>query len=150
MVIYWIHWLSAAAFLGGMACYIWVYQAVPFPGSSDEDLRWKRKIEVRFRSYRWSCLLLLLGTGLLNLVDGGVAAKISSSYGGWLVIKLLLAALLFSLGGIYDFLLRERKTSGTRTSILPTPLDSPLRTGIGYAILGSAAGIIVIAGLMEN
>lgn len=148
MVILWIHWVSGAAFIGGMASYIWVYQGVPLPAGSEDMLRWRRRIETRFRSYRWSCLLLLLGTGVLNLVNGGVAAKISSSFGAWLLIKLLLVAGLFSLSGVYDFLLRERKKDGGKKSVLPTPLDSPLRNGIGYAILGTAVGIFIIAGLM--
>ncbi len=148
MVILWIHWLSGAAFIGGMACYMWVYQGVPLPVKSEDTLRWRSKIETRFRSYRWSCLLLLLGTGILNLVNGGVAAKISSSFGAWLLIKLLLVVVLFSLCGVYDFLLRERKETGGKSSVLPTPLDSPLRGGLGYAVLGAAVGIFVVAGLM--
>ncbi len=148
MAVLWIHWVSAAAFIGGMVCYIWVFRAVPVPGSSEEILRWKKKMESRFRSYRWTFLVVLLGTGVLILVDGGVAARISTPFGSWLLIKLLLVAVLISLTGLFDFLIKGPKKKAGTGSEAPSGEHSVIQAGLPYGILAAAAGIFLVAGMM--
>lgn len=114
VLIMWIHLVAAMTWVGGMLFQWLVLRDVAL---GTEVLR---QIEGRFRSVRWISLLVLLFTGILNLMQEGGSARLESSWGGILMIKLLLVAVAFGLTGVNDFLIHSnpgQPTSGPSTRI---------------------------------
>ena len=142
MITLWIHWFFASVFVGGMAFHLWVYKSEPFPASDDEGIRWNHSLHKRSRSFRWICLLVLLGTGILNLINGELAARVSTSYGGWLLAKLFLVAVLFGMTGIYDYGFGRGRSKKSKEEGLKE--ESPLKKAFAYGILAIAGGILLI------
>lgn len=78
---------------------IWV---VPF-ALSQAPPELAQRIDARFRSLRWLAIVVLIATGVLNLMHEGGSARLESSWGGVLLIKLLLVAIAVGLAGLRDF-----------------------------------------------
>ena len=105
-IIIWIHLIAAITWIGGML-FVWLVlnpaiRQMP-PQSQGPDIL--RGIEERFRRIRWTSLLILLVTGFFNLIHEGGSARLESSWGAVLLVKLLLVAIVMGLTGIHDFLL---------------------------------------------
>ncbi len=110
MLIMWIHLVAAITWIGGML-FLWlvlrpVLSTLP---SGTEDLNTLQRVEERFKTVRWVSLLTLLATGIYNLIHEGGSARLESGWGGILMIKLLLVAIVMGLSGMNDFFL----TAGT-------------------------------------
>lgn len=77
--------------------------------------RLTRRILERFRKIAWSCLALLVATGILLLYSHSVTGPLRFSAGpwlgslGWLLqLKLALVGGILVLGGLHDFVLVPR------------------------------------------
>jgi uncharacterized membrane protein len=102
----WIHLVAAMTWVGGML-FVWLVLRPARSGlpSQSGGLQILQHIERRFRTVRWASLLTLLVTGIYNLIHEGGSARLESSWGGILMIKLLLVAIAMGLSGINDFLI---------------------------------------------
>ena len=110
MLIMWFHLVAAIIWIGGML-FLWlVLRPVLLTLSSGtQDPGILQRVEERFKTVRWVSLLTLLATGIYNLIHEGGSARLESGWGGILMIKLLLVAIVMGLSGVNDFLL----TAGT-------------------------------------
>lgn len=110
--ILWIHLISAMIWIGGML-FVWLVlrPALKRPAFDSQAQAVLSHVEGRFRTIRWYSLLTLLGTGLFNLIHEGSSARLESSWGGVLMIKLFFVAAVMGISGINDFLLNPTKTS---------------------------------------
>ncbi len=107
----WLHILAAATWLGG-AIFLAVV-LVPImrqPQAREQAAPLVHAIGARFRWVGWTCLSLLLasGVGLLALRGIGAAQLCSADFwragfGHTLGIKLLLVAAIFALSAVHDF-----------------------------------------------
>jgi len=117
ILIMWVHLIAAITWIGGMV-FLWVvlrpllWQLF----SHSQGLEILERIEDRFRMVRWITLVALLATGIFNLIHEGGSARLESSWGGVLIIKLLFVAIVMALSGINDFLLGP----GSRTVSVKT------------------------------
>lgn len=111
-VVLWIHLISAMIWIGGML-FVWLVlrPALKRPALDSQAQTVLSLVEGRFRTIRWYSLLTLLGTGLFNLIHEGSSARLESSWGGVLMVKLFFVAAVMGITGINDFLLRPTKTS---------------------------------------
>jgi|SRR5579863_1032353 len=130
-LVMWIHLLAAASWIGGLLFYQIVFRpmASQFPGIEGEPLQ---MLEERFRALRWTSLLLLLATGVFNLIHEGNSARLESDWGVFLLIKLVLVAVAIGLTLVQDFLIGP--------SIKPSE-NAPSRVWLGRAILLTALAI---------
>ena len=102
----WIHLVAAITWIGGML-FLWLVlrPAIRQLPPQSQGLEMLKRIEERFRTIRWASLLTLLATGILNLMHEGGSARLESSWGAVLMVKLLFVAIVMGLSGINDFLL---------------------------------------------
>jgi uncharacterized membrane protein len=102
----WLHLVAAITWIGGML-FLWFVLRPAFsaPPSGTEGSGILRRVEERFKTIRWVSLLTLLATGTYNLIHEGGSARLESDWGGILMIKLLLVAIVMGLSGMNDFLI---------------------------------------------
>jgi len=103
--IMWLHLLAAMAWIGGMLFVVLVLssarQGVPVV-QADGFLN---PVYLRFRAVRWASLIILLLTGLYNLLQEGGSARLESAWGGVLMLKMFLFFVGMGLSALYDFIL---------------------------------------------
>jgi len=139
-VIMAIHLVGAIALIGGTIFYLAVYRpAVALLPPRQEQAPFTGQIERRFRAIRWLSIVVLLVTGFFNLLYEGGSARIASTYGGVLMLKLFLVLVLIALTGIHDFILGPPGGSPGRGTARAAGAD----TGAGKRLLG--AGILALA-----
>ena len=147
MLILWIHVLAAGTLIGALIFQYFVFRPA-LRAASPEGTGFVKTVERRFKTLRWVSLLLLLGTGTLNLLSEGGSPRIESAYGGVLMLKLFLVLVVFAMMGLYDYMAGEAKARipasqpepGEATGGSYTP-----RTGVGLTILFLTMGIIYLA-----
>jgi putative copper export protein len=101
MFIMWLHLVAAITWIGGML-FLWLVLRPVLSGVEGQETL--RRVEERFKTVRWIGLLTLLATGIYNLIHEGGSARLESSWGGILMIKLFLVAVVMGLSGVNDFL----------------------------------------------
>ncbi len=122
-------------FVGGLTFHFMILQPALGRSSSPEVLGIAQRVERRFKTIRWLSLLVLLGTGFLNLLREGDSPRIESVYGGILMIKLFLVLVTLGLMGLYDFALMPR----------PNANPSRARLAMGIALLLVNLAILFVA-----
>lgn len=60
------------------------------------------RIESRYKTLRWLSLATLLGTGIVLLIHEGGSARLESTWGAWLMLKLFFVLLVIGLTAILD------------------------------------------------
>jgi putative copper export protein len=118
----WLHILAAAAWIGGM-----IFLAlVLFPVLRRLDLgagaaEVMHRTAIRFRVVGWTCLLVLVATGVLNLTMWGIGWSDvagrelwGSRFGRILAAKLTLVALMLALSLTHDFVIGPRAMARLR------------------------------------
>jgi len=111
-LILWIHLVSAMTWIGGMLFIRLVLRPALKRSALDSHAQVILSlVEERFRTIRWISLLILLGTGFFNLIHEGGSARLESSWGGVLMIKLFFVVIAIGLSGINDFFLAPSKIS---------------------------------------
>ena len=141
MLFMWFHLVAVTAWIGGMLFYSLVLRpAVGQALSTPEGLEIRHRIQTRFRAVRWLSLLVLIITGLWNLLHEGASARLDSTWGGILLVKLLLVAIAVGLTAVQDFILSP--------NIRPAPQESPSRmtdwVSNGILLLGLSIVLISV------
>jgi uncharacterized membrane protein len=115
----WLHIVAAAVWMGGMV----FLGLVLIPVIRRPEYRSAAPLlihltGVRFRTVGWTCLGLLLLTGVVNVVYRGLgwadlasAAFWRGGFGGTLAIKLVLVATILLLSAVHDFFIGPRATA---------------------------------------
>jgi len=149
-----IHLVGAIAFIGGTIFYLAVYRpAVGLLTPRPEQAAFTTKIEQRFRAIRWLGIVALLVTGFFNLLYEGGSARIASTYGGVLMLKLFLVLVLIALTGIHDFILGPSGGSPGRGPARAAGGGADAGTGkrwLGAGILALAVAIVFIAVILSR
>ena len=105
-LVIWIHLVAAVTLIGGVIFFNFVLK----PGlqevkSEQEKNEILRKIGQRFRTVTWICLITLILTGAFNMLYEGGSARIETTWGVILMLKLFLFVITFGLILIHDFVL---------------------------------------------
>ena len=119
LISVWLHIVAAAAWVGGML----FLGLVLIPIALREKYRalaptLLHELALRFRSFGWLTLAILILTGVANLRLRGftwgmlaTAGFWASGFGAILKIKLILVAVLLVLGALHDFWIGPRTTT---------------------------------------
>lgn len=108
-VVTWIHLLAAIAFIGG-----WIFfQLVLGPSLKEgkakarsvESLELVKTIGQRFKMVGWVSLMALVFTGASQLLDESGSARIETSWGLLMMLKLFLFAVVGGLIFVHDLIL---------------------------------------------
>jgi uncharacterized membrane protein len=107
-LVLWIHILAAIAWVGGMIFLTLVVVPVE-RGVQDRKLRYElvNKIGTRFKYLGWGSIVLLVITGLYNVLQKIPSwdVLLSTSYGKTLLLKLVFVFIMFALSALHDFYL---------------------------------------------
>jgi uncharacterized membrane protein len=108
IVVMWVHLLAVIAWMGGMMFVLFVLRPVMGrSGFSSQSGQLLKRIDGRFRTIRWTSIMIILMTGFFNLLYEGGTEKIESGWGVVLLVKILFAAIAMGLTGINDFVLNS-------------------------------------------
>lgn len=150
MLISLVHLSAASAFIGGIFYHLAVVRPAfrrPLPVETAAVLR---RVDGGFRTLRWASLLTLLGTGIVHLVEVGDSPRLTSSYGGVLLVKLLLVLIVFSLNGLYDFLRSGRRRITAEAKESESHPGDAMDRWIGGTILLAGLAVLYAALAMEG
>jgi len=149
-----IHLVGAIAFIGGTIFYLAVYRpAVALLPLRPEQGPFTAQIERRFLAIRWLGIVVLLVTGFFNLLYEGGSARIASTYGGVLMLKLFLVLVLIALTGIHDFMIGPPRATPGRGPARTASGGHDAATGkrwLGAGILALALAIVFIAVVLSR
>ncbi|MBI3608536.1 MAG: DUF4149 domain-containing protein [Nitrospirae bacterium] len=147
----WIHLLAVVTWLGGQIFLVLVARPVlqDLPSTMDppDSLR---RLGRRFRTVTWVSIITLVMTGAFNILNEGGSARIESAWGGVLMLKLFLVALVVGLTLVHDFILdpyaaAPRAAGGTR----PASKSGAAR-GLQIAILLLSLSILLVAAYLAR
>ncbi|MEW6325416.1 MAG: CopD family protein, partial [Nitrospirota bacterium] len=114
--------------------------------SRPELAEFSMRFEQRARTIRWLSLVVILATGFFNLLYEGGSARIESTYGAVLMLKLFLALVLFALTAVHDFVIGPPGLARPQGRAAGSTAASPAgRFWLGLAILGLSLLIVFIA-----
>jgi uncharacterized membrane protein len=108
-VVTWIHLLAAIAFIGG-----WIFmQLVVRPSltenktkaRSTETIELVKTVGKRFKMVGWVSLMVLVFTGASQLLDESGSARIETSWGLIMMLKLFLFAIVGGLIFVHDLII---------------------------------------------
>ena len=108
-----LHILSAMVWIGGM--FFLVLVLLPVIRNNENRIALLHKTGLRFRTVGWITLLILLLTGVLNVLARGLPFTwdflTKSDFGNLILLKLGLFFLVLLVSGIHDFYLGTKSTN---------------------------------------
>ncbi len=108
-VVTWIHLLAAITFIGG-----WMFvQLVVRPSLTEgkakplsmEAMEMVKKVGQRFKTVGWVSLMVLVFTGASQLLDESGSARLETSWGLIMMLKLFVFAIVGGLIFVHDLIL---------------------------------------------
>lgn len=151
-VIIWLHLIAAVTLIGGLIFFNFVLK----PGlegmkSEAEKNELLQKMGRRFRTVTWVCLITLILTGSYNMLYEGGSARMETTWGVILMLKLFLFAITFGLILIHDYVLDPfgppSGTSGKPANVSYPGARAPL---LQQAILVLTLIILLIASFLSS
>ncbi len=108
-VVTWIHLLAAITFIGGWLFFQLAVRPSLLEGKaktpSKEALEMAKKIGQRFKTVGWVSLMVLVFTGASQLLDESGSARIETSWGLIMMLKLFVFAIVGGLIFVHDLIL---------------------------------------------
>jgi putative copper export protein len=151
-VVIWLHLIAAAALIGGLIFFILILKPGMEGKNADfENKDFLQKMGRRFRTVTWICLITLILTGSYNMLYEGGSARIETTWGVILMLKLFLFAITFGLILIHDFVL-DPFGSPSRSSNNPSSQSHSARraTYLQQTILLLSLAILLIAAYLTT
>jgi len=111
LIILWIHLLAAVIWIGGMAMVALVIAPVLAPRDpASRHTELLRAIGERFSQVGWVCIVILLMTGILNLMHLAIPLDVlfTTRLGKLLIVKWSLIAMMIGLSIYHDFIAGPR------------------------------------------
>jgi uncharacterized membrane protein len=108
-VVTWIHLLAAITFIGGWMFIQFVVRPSLTEGKakppSMEAMEMAKKVGQRFKTVGWVSLMALVFTGASQLLDESGSARIETSWGLIMMLKLFVFAIVGGLIFVHDLIL---------------------------------------------
>ena len=139
-LVMWIHLIAVMIWVGGILFNLLVLSPALGPaGSSSSSGQLLKRIDDRFRTVRWTCILLIILTGFFNVVYEGGTERIESVWGAILMVKVLIAAIAIGLTGLSDFILNPAS--------VPLQSRPPIRSvqWVGYFVVILTLGVLLLS-----
>src|SRR5690349_4952687 len=147
-----LHILGAMVRVGGMLFLSLVAVPVARRLPPPERARLLDAIGRRFRVVGWSCVALLIATGIVNSGYRGVTwgslasgAILDTTFGRLLCLKLLIVATMLAITALHDFVIGPRTTRALAASPSGTPHTTGRRTMRWLAVLALLLALFVVA-----
>lgn len=125
-VVTWIHLLAVITFIGGWLFFQLAVRPSLLEGKtqspSNEALEMAQKMGQRFKTVGWVSLMVLIFTGSSQLLDESGSARIETSWGLIMMLKLFVFALVGGLIFVHDLILDPYGEIGKRKRAETPPL----------------------------
>ena len=154
-VVTWIHLLAAITFIGG-----WMFvQLVVRPSLTEgkakvpsmEALEMAKKFGQRFKMVGWVSLMALVFTGASQLLDESGSARIETSWGLIMMLKLFVFAIVGGLIFVHDLILDPYGVSAKSKKTEMEPfLFSGKVVWVQRAILSLSLAVLFIAAYLTS
>ena len=154
-VVTWIHLLAAITFIGG-----WMFvQLVVRPSLTEgkarvpsmEALEMVKKVGQRFKMVGWVSLMALVFTGASQLLDESGSARIETSWGLIMMLKLFVFAIVGGLIFVHDLILDPYGVSAKSKKTEMEPfLFSGKVVWVQRAILSLSLAVLFIAAYLTS
>ncbi|HSF10654.1 MAG TPA: hypothetical protein VLA60_14690 [Nitrospirales bacterium] len=154
-VVTWIHLLAVITFIGG-----WMFvQLVVRPSLTEgkakvpsmEALEMVKKVGQRFKMVGWVSLMALVFTGASQLLDESGSARIETSWGLIMMLKLFVFAIVGGLIFVHDLILDPYGVSGKSKKTETEPLlFSGKVVWVQRAILSLSLAVLFIAAYLTS
>ena len=154
-VVTWIHLLAAITFIGG-----WMFvQLVVRPSLTEgkarvpsmEALEMVKKVGQRFKMVGWVSLMALVFTGASQLLDESGSARIETSWGLIMMLKLFVFAIVGGLIFVHDLILDPYGVSAKSKKTETEPLlFSGKVVWVQRAILSLSLAVLFIAAYLTS
>lgn len=139
----WIHLVAAITWIGGMLFHRLVLNPalarLSAPAKGPELLPGiLARIESRYKTLRWLSLATLLGTGIVLLIHEGGSARLESTWGAWLMLKLFFVLMVIGLTAILDVGMAPVRNPGGKS------IEPPGRSAAFLADTILALGLVIV------
>ncbi len=108
-VVTWIHLVGVVTFLGGWLFFFLAVRPSLLEGKTKiptpENLEFVKKIGQRFKTVGWVSLMILIFTGGSQLLDESGSARIETSWGLIMMLKLFLFFIVGGLIFVHDLII---------------------------------------------
>ena len=125
-VVTWIHLVAAITFIGGWLFFQLAVRPSLLEGKttspSKETMEMAQKMGQRFKTVGWVSLMVLIFTGSSQLLDESGSARIETSWGLIMMLKLFVFAIVGGLIFIHDLILDPYGAVGKGKQRETTPL----------------------------
>lgn len=149
-LITWIHLAAAITLIGGLLFSQLVLTPVARKAPSDlkagEVLRLSGR---RFRTVAWVSLIILILTGAYQMLNESGSARIETTWGVVLMLKLFLFAIAFGLLLIHDFIIDPYAPASWDTS--PSSPTVPVRADtLQKAVIVMTLAVLLVAAYLAK
>jgi uncharacterized membrane protein len=105
-LVMWVHLIAVVTWIGGLL-FVPLVLKPALRGLTPESQQAQvlRRVGLRFRTIAWVSLITLILTGAFNMLYEGGSARLESTWGAVLMLKLLLVAIAVGLTLVHDFIL---------------------------------------------
>lgn len=154
-VVTWIHLLAAITFIGGWMFVQFVVRPSLTEGKgklpSMEAVEMVKKVGQRFKTVGWVSLMALVFTGASQLLDESGSARIETSWGLIMMLKLFVFAIVVGLIFVHDLILDPYgvPTKGQRGETQPLMFSGKVGW-VQRTILGLSLVVLFIAAYLTS
>ena len=125
-LVTWIHLVAAITFIGGWLFFQLAVRPSLLEGKgktpSKDALEMAKKIGQRFKTVGWVSLMVLIFTGASQLLDESGSARIETSWGLIMMLKLFVFAIVGGLIFVHDLILDPYGAIGKNQRTEESPL----------------------------
>lgn len=150
-LITWIHLIAAMTLVGGLIFTQFVLTPIarttPSDPKSQELVRLSGR---RFRTLAWVCLITLILTGAYQMLNESGSARIETTWGVVLMVKLLLFAIAFGLILIHDFIIDPHAPLSKNIPNPSSPPPSSKADNLQKAIIIMTLAVLLVASYLTT
>ncbi len=155
-LVMWIHLIAVVTWIGGLL-FVPLVLKPALRGLTPESQQAQvlSRVGLRFRTIAWVSLITLILTGAFNMLYEGGSARLESTWGAVLMLKLLLVAIAVGLTLVHDFILEPYTVTSGKT--LPQaatgavgPSSQVAATRVEHLILALSLAILLIASYLAR
>ena len=151
-LITWIHLAAAIALIGGLMFSQFVLTPVARNTPSDSKAREVVRLSGRrFRTIAWVSLIILILTGAYQMLNESGAARIETTWGVVLMLKLFLFIIAFGLLLIHDFIIDPYAPSSQDASPPASSPTIPARADtLQKAVIVMTLAVLLVASYLSE
>ena len=150
-LVTWIHLIAAMILMGGLIFSQFVL--VPVARNIAADPQSKELVRLtgrRFRTLAWVCLITLILTGAYQMLNESGSARIETTWGVVLMLKLFLFAIAFGLILIHDFIIDPYAPSSKNPNHSSSPAASSRADNLQKAIIVMMLTVLLVASYLTT